>query len=42
LTLLAYDTNSAYLDARAPLVAAQPQVRQYRARYRDDDHPVGG
>ncbi|MCG3138305.1 MAG: hypothetical protein HJJLKODD_02167 [Phycisphaerae bacterium] len=38
---LAFDTNSPYLDARAPLVANQPEVRRYRARYRDDDQPVG-
>ena len=40
-SLLAYDTNSPYLDARVPLVAGQPEVRQYRARWRDDDLPVG-
>ena len=40
-SLLAYDTNSPYLDARAPLVAGQPEVRQYKARYRDNDLPVG-
>jgi hypothetical protein len=22
-------------------VPGQPEVRQYRARYRDDDHPLG-
>ncbi|MCG3138140.1 MAG: hypothetical protein HJJLKODD_02000 [Phycisphaerae bacterium] len=38
---LAFDTNSPYLDARAPLVANQPEVLRYRARYRDDDQPVG-
>jgi hypothetical protein len=37
--LLAYDTNSPYLDARAPLVAGQPEVHRYRARYREDDQP---
>ena len=40
-SLLAYDTNSPYLDARAPLVSGQPEVRQYRARWRDDDQPFG-
>ena len=40
-SLLAYDTNSPYLDARATLVAGQPEVRQYRARWRDDDLPFG-
>ena len=40
-TFLNYDTNSPYLDARPPLVAGQPEVRQYRARWRDDDQPVG-
>ena len=40
-SLLAYDTNSPYLDALAPVVAGQPEVRQYRARWRDDDQPFG-
>ena len=40
-TFVSYDTNSPYLDARPPLVAGQPEVRQYRARWRDDDLPVG-
>ena len=40
-SLLAYDTNSPYLDARTALTPGQPEVRQYRARYRDDDQPVG-
>jgi len=40
-TLLTFDTNSPYLDARAPLVAGQPEVREYRARFRDNDIPVG-
>lgn len=40
-SLLAYDTNSPYLDARVPLAAGQPEVRQYKARFRDDDLPVG-
>ncbi len=40
-SLLAYDTNSPYLDARVPLVTGQPEVRQYRARWRDDDLPFG-
>jgi len=29
------------LDARAPLDPAQPEIRQYRARWRDDDQPFG-
>jgi len=29
------------LDARPPLVPGQPEVRQYRARCRDDDQPFG-
>lgn len=37
---LAYDTNSGYLDARAPLVAGQPELCHDKARYRDDDSPV--
>jgi len=38
---LAFDTNSPYLDGRAPLVAGQPELRRYRARYVDNDIPVG-
>jgi hypothetical protein len=38
---LAFDTNSPHLDARAPLVAGQPEQRRYRARFVDDDTPVG-
>jgi len=38
---LAFDTNSPYLDGRAPLVAGQPEQRRYRARYVDNDVPVG-
>jgi hypothetical protein len=40
-TTIGFDTNSHYTDARAPLVAGQPENRRYRARYRDDDQPVG-
>lgn len=40
-TLLTVDTNNPYTDGRAPLVPNTPEVRQYRARYRDDDLPVG-
>jgi hypothetical protein len=40
-TTIGFDTNSPYTDARAPLVAGQPENRRYRARYRDDDQPVG-
>jgi hypothetical protein len=40
-SLLAFDTNWPYLDGRAPLVPGQREVRQYRARWRDDDQPVG-
>lgn len=38
---LAFDTNSPYTDGRAPLVPNQPEQRRYRARYVDDDTPVG-
>lgn len=41
-TTVAYDTASPYLDARPPLVAGVPEVRQYRARFIQDDAPVGG
>jgi hypothetical protein len=37
----AYKDNSPYLDGRAPLVANQPEQRRYRARFVDDDLPVG-
>jgi hypothetical protein len=40
-TTIGFDTNSPYTDARTPLVAGQPENRRYRARYRDDDQPVG-
>ena len=40
-TTIGFDTSSPYTDARAPLVAGQPENRRYRARYRDDDNPVG-
>jgi hypothetical protein len=40
-SLLTFDTNSPYLDARPPLVAGQPEIREYRARFRDNDLPVG-
>lgn len=38
---LAFDTNSPYVDGRPPLVAGQPEQRRYRARYVDNDLPVG-
>lgn len=38
---LAFDTNSPYVDGRPPVVAGQPEQRRYRARYVDDDAPVG-
>lgn len=40
-TMITIDTNSPYIDARDPLVANQPEDRQYRAQYRDDDNPNG-
>lgn len=40
-TVLGTDNNSPYLDARAPLVAGQPEVRRYRGRYVVNDEPVG-
>jgi len=40
-TMLALDTSSPYIDGRPPLVAGTPEVRQYKARYRDGDLPVG-
>ncbi|MEX2586972.1 MAG: hypothetical protein WD602_03130 [Actinomycetota bacterium] len=40
-TLITVDTNNPYVDGRAPLVPGAPELRQYRARYRDNDLPVG-
>ena len=40
-SLLTVDTNNPYVDGRAALVPGQPEVRQYRARFKDDDLPVG-
>lgn len=40
-TVLGTDNNSPYLDARAALVAGQPEVRRYRGRYIVNDVPVG-
>lgn len=40
-TVLAQDFNSPYVDARAPLVAGQAEVRKYRLRYLQGDTPVG-
>lgn len=36
---LAFDTNSPYLNDRAPLVACQPEQRRYRVRLVDNDIP---
>jgi hypothetical protein len=38
---LGFDTNSPYTDGRAPLVAGAPEERRYRARFIDNDIPVG-
>lgn len=38
---LATDNYSPYLDARPPLEAGKPEVRQYRLRYLQRDEPVG-
>ena len=40
-TVLASDHFSPYVDARAPLVAGQPEVRRYRLRYLVGDEPAG-
>lgn len=39
--VIGFDTGSPYLDARPALVPGQPEMRRYRARYIDDDQPVG-
>jgi hypothetical protein len=40
-TLITVDTNNPYVDGAAPLVPNTPEVRQYRARFKDNDLPVG-
>ncbi len=40
-TIITVDSNSPYVDGRAPLVANTPEVRQYRARFKDNDFPIG-
>lgn len=40
-TTITFDTNSPYIDGRAPLVANTPEVRRFQARYRDNDVPFG-
>lgn len=39
--LITVDTNSPYVDGRPPVVPNTPEVRQYRARFKDNDLPVG-
>lgn len=38
---IGFDSSEPYLDSRAPVVAGQPEVRQYRARYHDTAGPIG-
>jgi hypothetical protein len=38
---IAFDTDSPYIDGRAPVAAATPEQRRYRACLVDDDTPVG-
>ncbi|MCZ7580402.1 MAG: hypothetical protein M5U21_06240 [Fimbriimonadaceae bacterium] len=38
---IGFDSSEPYLDSRAPVVAGQPEVRQYRARYHDTSGPIG-
>ena len=40
-TVVSFDTNSPYVDGRAPLVPNTPEQRRFRARYRDNDTPFG-
>ncbi len=40
-TLITVDTSNPYVDGRPPLVPNQPEVREYRGRYKDHDEPVG-
>lgn len=39
--LITVDTSNPNVDGRGPLVAGQPEVREYPARYKDGDLPVG-
>ncbi|MBI5706963.1 MAG: hypothetical protein HZC36_08230 [Armatimonadetes bacterium] len=41
LGAIGFDSSEPYLDSRAPVVAGQPEVRQYRARYLDAGGPIG-
>jgi len=38
---VAFDTDSPYTGGAGALVCGQPEVRQYRARWPDDDQPFG-
>jgi hypothetical protein len=40
-TLLGTDTQSPYVDTRAPVQAGVPELRRYRLRYVKSDVPVG-
>jgi len=40
-TLIATDTQSPYIDTRAPVQAGAPELRRYRLRYVKNDEPVG-
>lgn len=40
-TPLGVDLYSPYLDARAPVQASTPEIREYRLRFYDGDAPVG-
>jgi hypothetical protein len=40
-TLLAFDSQSPYVDNRPPQTAGQAETRRYRLRYRKADVPVG-
>lgn len=40
-SILVFDTNSPYVDGRDPLVPGQPELREYRIRFVDDNSPTG-
>ena len=40
-SMIGFDTNTPYLDARPALVSGQPETRHYRARFIDDGIPFG-
>ena len=38
---IAFDTSAPYIDGRPPLVPGQPELREFRIRFFDDNLPTG-